>query len=188
MNHICYIFIMEYNGIRNLGISLDARYLYSIDKGNREITVSNNPNFVEEFWPDGICSFAAIVGNNGAGKTSSLLYLIQALEEGNGDKDVAAIIIYKQGDTMCGYIPNGQNIGYSIIPKTSEPWVRVSERPKIDMFYYTSYFRPYTMIHEPGEGELSGVYNASDSWRLIKDYQDYTNVDAQMRTEPIGMH
>lgn len=188
MNHICYIYIMHYNGIENLGISLDSRYTYTVDEEEREITVTENSNYVEGFWPEGIASLVAIVGNNGAGKTSSLLYLIQALEEGNGDKDVAAIIIYKQGDTMYAYIPNGFHYGYGIIPNTSEKWVKVSERPKVNLFYYTSYFRPYTMVHEPGEGELSGVYNASDSWRLIKDYQDYANVDTLMRTEPIGMH
>lgn len=188
MNHICYMFIMHYNGIENLGINLDSRYKYAVDEGKREITVTENPNYIEGLWPEGIASLAAIVGNNGAGKTSSLLYLIRALEEGNGDEEVAAIIIYKQGDTMYAYIPNGFHYGYSVIPNISEKWEQVSERPKVNMFYYTSYFRPYTMVHEPGEGELSGVYNASDSWRLIRDYLDYANVDTLMRTEPIGMH
>lgn len=171
-----------------MGISLDARYSYEVDTENREIIITDNQNYIEGFWPRGIGSLAAIVGNNGSGKTSSLLSIIQALEDGNGEKDVAAIIIYKEGDTLYAYIPEDFHYGYSVIMDINGKYQQATERPRVGLFYYSGYFRPYKSVDVPGEGELSGVYNASDTWKLMKDYQDYSNVDTMSQGETIGMH
>ena len=82
-----------------MGISLDARYLYVADEQQKKIKVSDNPSYVEDFWPKGVASLATIVGNNGAGKTTCLFYLLQALADGSGDNDLNAIIIYKYRDS-----------------------------------------------------------------------------------------
>ncbi len=188
MVEICYFFIQSFRSLHEIGISLDAHYLYSIDKEKREIMIRPNPTYVKGFWSEGISSISAIVGNNGAGKTSALLYMIQALEEGNGEDEVMAIIIYRQNGVLYAYMPESYSYGYSLICDISEPIHLVKQRPRLNIFYYSSYFRPYQNWFEPGEGEFSGVYNASDTWRLIKDYQDYANIDTMHRTESVGEH
>lgn len=188
MVQICYFFIQSFRSLHEIGINLDARYLYSVDTDNREITVKQNPAYMDGFWPDGVSSLSAIIGNNGAGKTSGLLYMIQALEDGNGEEEVMAIIIYRQNGVLCVYMPESYSYGYGIISDIPEPIHKAKQRPRMDIFYYSSYFRPYQNWFEPGEGEFRGVYNASDTWRLIKDYQDYANVDTMHRTESVGEH
>lgn len=171
-----------------MGISLDAHYLYVADEKQQKIKVSDNPSYVEDFWPKGVASLAAIVGNNGAGKTTCLFYLLQALADGSGDNDLNAIIIYKYGDSETLHVYKPEGCDYQIEYKGKSSWIPEQERPTVSLFYYSGYFRPYSSVHEPGDGELAGVYNASDTWKLIKDYQDYSNVDTLHQTETIGFH
>ena len=45
MNHICYFYILKYRSIHNVGISLDARYLYVADEQQKKIMeLSENSN------------------------------------------------------------------------------------------------------------------------------------------------
>lgn len=186
MKHICFFYILRYRSIRNVGISLDAWYRYVVNDSRKTISISEGNRTVSTLWPDGISSFAAIVGNNGAGKTTCMLYMLQALANGSGEKDPEAIVIYQDEEGMHVYIP--QTSGYRLDRRLKDKIHVTTDCPHVDMFYYSSYFRPFRYVHEPGEGELEGVYNASDTWRLIKDYQDYANVDTTYRTEPIGYH
>lgn len=186
MKHICFFYILKYRSIRDVGIILDARYRYVVNEKRKTISITEGNRTASSLWPVGISSFAAIVGNNGAGKSTCMLYMLQTMAQGSGEKDPEAIVIYQDEDGMHVYIP--QASGYSLDKRTQDICRVTYDCPHVDMFYYSSYFRPYQYAHEPGEGELAGVYNASDTWRLIKDYQDYANVDATYRTEPIGYH
>ena len=186
MAKICYFYILNYRSVKNVGISLDSRYLYTVDDKQKTISLKANPNYIEGFWPKGIASMSAIVGNNGAGKTTSLLYMLHLLAKGSRENVPQAIIVYKNSSGLHVYIPEG--CGYKVDEDNSKKCEETSIRPNMEMFYYSAYFRPCLSVHEPGEGELEGVYNASDTWRLVKDYQDYANVDAVYKTEGINFH
>lgn len=170
-----------------MGISLDARYVYEMDEEERVLTIAKNENYVEGFWPEGISSLTALVGNNGAGKTSYLEYLLYMLAEGEHDKDKNAIVVYEEEDGLRAYMPikceyKVQSIDPSIKCTTSH------RRVHTDMFYYSSYFRSYASVSKPGDGELAGVYNATDTWRLVKDLQDYSNLNAISGTKILRRH
>ena len=58
-----------------MGIRLDARYVYEWDDTDEKvlkIRESKSKDNLKGFWPEGVSSLAAIVGNNGTGKTSFL--------------------------------------------------------------------------------------------------------------------
>ena len=185
MNHICYIYIIEYRGIKNVGISLDARYQYDI-KG-KILTIQRNKHYIDGLWNEGVVSLSAIVGTNGAGKTTFLEAMLHMLADGSGEKEVPAIIVYEQNGQLFAYKPN--NCDYNIIgAKTSQNNDRRNGIPNKDMFYFSSYFRPYKSLHNPGEGELAGVYNATDTWKIVNDLQNYSNIDTITKLQSLQLH
>jgi hypothetical protein len=59
-------------------INLGGKYFYTItpreeNENEYDITRKENPNFIENFWGENISLVSAIVGENGAGKTSVLM-------------------------------------------------------------------------------------------------------------------
>lgn len=61
-----------------------------------------------------------------------------------------------------------------------------SGRFTIETFYYSGHFQPY--MGADGEMELAGSYEASDAWLLVKDLEDYSNVDSLHLSEPLYNH
>lgn len=183
MNHIYYIYIIKYRAVHNIGISLDARYLYNMDEKQKSLSIMPNPHYVDGIWPTGISSLSAIVGNNGAGKTTCLEAFLQILADGSGEFSPEAIILYGNQQSLRAYIP--KKCEYNI----QNERIHISQdRPTTGLFYYSSYFRPYTSLHAPGDGELAGVYNATDTWRLVKDLQDYSNIDTNSANNSLAWH
>ena len=179
MNHICYFYIFDYRSIHHLGISLDARYTYEMDEEERMLTIGKNENYVEGFWPEGISSLAAIVGGNGTGKTTFLETMLTVLSGGKGEGVKKVIVVYEDGNRkLRAYKPNDN---YQILyeGKPVEETMLAPQVPNVAPFYYSSAFRPYSKIHIPGDGAIGSAYNATDTWRLIKDLQDYANVKAK---------
>lgn len=173
MKHICYFYIFNFRSIQNLGISLDARYTYEMDEEQKVLTVRKNPKYIDGFWPEGIESLSAIVGENGTGKTTFLETMLSVLSGGNRKGLIDTLIVYDEGKGRLRAYTSVE--GYSVIFEGNDILDK-SLRPKapiVKPFYYSSGFRPFSMVHTPGEGEIGDAYNASDTWRLIRDLQDY---------------
>ena len=184
MNHICYFYIFEYKSLHNMGISLDARYTYEMK--DKVLTVRENEKYVKGLWPEGVTSLAAIVGNNGAGKTTFLEAMLHMLAEGSGVYRPNAIVVYENMGQLSAYMPNGCD--YRIEGVKSVHNGEVSGVPKASLFYYSPYFRPYQSLHIPGQGELKGVYNATDTWKLVNDLLTYSNIDTLTGPQNLRMH
>ena len=165
-----------------MGISLDARYTYAMDEENKVLTVSRNPKYLEGFWPEGINSLSAIVGENGTGKTTFLETMLSVLSGGNKKGLIDTLIVYDEGKgNLRAYTSDvSYQVMYEGTEITKKSWQ--SKVPIIKPFYYSSGFRPFSMVHTPGEGEIGDAYNASDTWRLIRDLQDY-GVDEAKKKE-----
>ena len=153
----------------------------------KKLTVRKNEHYVERLWPDGVVSLAAVVGSNGAGKTTFLEGILHMLAEGSGEKEVPAIIIYEHKGMLCAYMPD--ICDYTIEgAKIMKGGSMTRGIPFKDMFYFSSYFRPYKSLSNPGEGELAGVYNATDTWKLVHDLLTYSNVSTNSGMQSLSMH
>ena len=92
------------------------------------------------------------------------------------------LIIYENRGQLYVYNPKKK----SLKPGTEIKLNVITERERIETLYYSGHFQPYTGAE--GEMELSGSYDASDAWLLIKDLLDYSNVDTMHLQEPIYDH
>lgn len=181
MIHICYAYINHFKCLDNVGIKIDCRYDYHFDAEKRVLTIKKNERFPKGFWGKGVYSLSAIVGNNGAGKSTSLAFLLESLLEGANRDDVDGVLVYEDKGTLRVWGDNVEVI-------TDLPVVRIWAIPKISCFYYCGHFMPYVSYQDMRFSELAGMYNASDAWLLVKDVQSYSNIDTLRMDKPLYWH
>lgn len=181
MIHICYAFIYHFKVLDNVGIKIDSRYDYSYNPDIRELSITENDRFPGDFWGQGLYSLAAVVGNNGAGKSTVMSFLLDALLEGANSKDVKGVLVYERDGVF-------EVWGQDVKIKTKLPCKRITDIPKINCFYYCGHFMPYVSYNDMRLSELSGCYNASDGWLLTKDVQSYANIDTFLFDKPLDWH
>lgn len=179
--HLSFLYVESFYVLKNIGLSFDHRYSFAINDGL--LHISRNNTMPEGFWENGIYSLTAIIGNNGCGKTTAMLLMKQLFVEGSPrQEDAKVLIVYEQQGEL--YIYNTTNIKITtadrIITHTTQ------RRNTIETLYYSGHFQPYTGAE--GEMQLSGCYEASDAWLLIKDLQDYANVDTLQLSSPLYNH
>lgn len=178
--HLAYIYVPSYMVLKNIGLTFDHRYSFSINDGT--LIIDKNMALPDSFWENGIYSLTAIVGNNGCGKTTAMLLMKSLFVEGAPRQDeTKVIIVYEQQGEL--YIYNTTDIKVQSRLCITHP---LQERRPIETLYYSGHFQPYTGLE--GEMQLTGSYEASDAWLLIQDLQDYSNVDTLHLTEPIYNH
>lgn len=181
MMHVCYIYVFSFGFLKNIGLSLDHRFEFKMEGGNLRV-VKREGGLPTHFWNRGVYSLTAIIGNNGAGKTTALRLMKRLFIEGtpkSGDTDV--LIVYEQQGNLYVYNPRG-------IVIDAGPDIHISDmkqRCSIETLYYSGHFQPYTDYEDM---ELSGSYEASDGWLLVKDLQDYSNIDSLHMSEPLYNH
>lgn len=76
MIHICFAYIRRYKALRKVGLRFDSRYNYRFDAGTNVLSISEDENYPKRFLGPGVYSLAAIVGNNGVGKSTSMEFIL----------------------------------------------------------------------------------------------------------------
>ncbi len=181
MIHICFAYICKYKALRNVGLKIDSRYDYQFDIATNILSISEDENYPNGFWGQGVYSLAAIVGNNGAGKSTSMEFILNTLMEGANTHEIEGVLVYEQDGRLLVW---GKNIKVD----TTLPYNIVNRIPKITCFYYCGHFMPYVSYNDLRSTELAGGYNASDGWLLVKDLQSYSNIDSIYMTKPLFQH
>lgn len=181
MIHICFAYIRNYKALRNISLKIDSRNDYSYNAENNSLSISPNPRYPVAFWGMGVYSLAAIVGNNGAGKSTSMEFILNTLVDGANTKEVEGVLVYEQDGKLLVW-------GKDVKVNTHLPFSIVRNIPKITCFYYCGHFMPEVSYNDLRSTELTGCYNASDGWLLVKDLQSYSNIDSLFLTQPLFRH
>ena len=117
-------FLFEKPQIINFG----GKYLFSIDE-NKKISKEENKSYIPNFYnPDSILLLSAIVGKNGAGKSSLLEIISNAL---NSQYGFISTIIFEDNDLI--YISNKSDIKFNF----QNDEIRLNNT--INTFYYSPY-------------------------------------------------
>ena len=191
--HLCYMYIFNYQGkIQNTGLTFNPNYEFSFDDANKTLTIrkSDKP-LPKDFWGEGIYSVTALLGNNGAGKSTVMSAIMEATVDGNGAKgDVEAILVYEniEGDKegKLYYYCNKKNIkvigARNVAPISAYGYEATPI--SIYTFYYTGHFSPHVNA-DIRWSKWGGLYNASDISLLVNDYQTYQHDEGFNMEKPL---
>ena len=180
IKHICYVYIYQYKALHNMELTFDAHYSFHFDKETHVLHIESCNVLPENFWGMGIYAMSSLIGDNGAGKSTAMSFLLDALVSGANKKDVDGIVVYEVDGKL--YVYNNDRFG-KITCKGVE--TIPSKLHKINTFYYSGHFFPYTTSDDLRCFELDGSYIASESCRLVNDAEDYLNIEALHLTLPL---
>ena len=180
MKHICYVYIYRYKALQDVELTFDAHYRFRFNRVARVLHIEPRNVLPDGFWGNGVYSLAGLVGDNGAGKSTAICFLLDALVEGANKKEVDGIVVYEEGGKL--FVYSNKQYG-NITCKGLE--TTTSKLPKINTFYYSGHFFPYTSANDLRCFELAGSYIASEGCRLVCDAEEYLNVEALHFTQPL---
>ena len=185
MIHLCYIYIESYKKLRQVGIAIDSHYQYNLDIQGKCLTIEERTSIPNDFWGAGIHSLSAIVGGNGVGKSTVLRFILEAVIEGSAANDnMQGCIIFEKNGKLYKY---SLNCNLRVIDDGGI-YIIESGKESINTFFYSGHFSPLFDYLDMRTIELAGMYNATDNFRLIKDLQDYSNIDTTHLTNNIQSH
>lgn len=176
MEHICFIYIYSYRKLRNVGVSFDSHYTFRMEENT--LHISKDDSLPESFFGGGIYSVSSLVGSNGAGKTSILRFIMEAVVKGFHDgQGVNGVVVYENGGRLEVFQPQGETdpkIGID----TDVPYKKITRVRSIPVMYYSGHFAPFNDKGDILSSELDGSYIASDQWLLVHDLLSYSNFDS----------
>lgn len=184
MTHLCYVYIESYKRLHQVGVVIDTHYQYNLNLQERSLKIERNNSFPKNFWGNGIYSLSAIVGGNGVGKSTILRFILDAVVEGAADQDLQECIVFERDGTLYKCTRNCE----LKVDGDKEVNIVEIERESINTFFYSGHFSALFDYNDVRTVELTGMYNATDNFRLIKDLQDYSNVDTMHLSNNLQSH
>lgn len=194
--HICYLYIYKYRNLKSVELSLDSHYTYSYNEKEDTLTIEPQDKLPNDFWGSGIYSLTGIFGDNGAGKSTSIRFLLNAVVEGIGGREVDGIVVYECDGQLYIYQNDDDNKSRKLkvsfpsgcLPLPfGKPRV-VANLPTINTFYYSGHFAPEVSYDDLLSVELSGYYNGSISYKMRSDVSKFANTIDSHLTFPISTH
>lgn len=184
MTHLCYVYIESYKRLQQVGVVIDTHYQYQLNLQERYLKIGRNNSIPKHFWGNGIYSLSAIVGGNGVGKSTILRFVLDAVVEGAVDQDLQGCIVLERDGTLYKCTRNCE----LKVDGDKEVDIVEIESGNINTFFYSGHFSALFDYSDVRTVELTGMYNATDNFRLVKDLQDYSNVDTMHLSNNLQSH
>ena len=181
MPHIAYIHINRHDVLENVGMRLDPRYDiraemlplrdYEMHLTRYRVTIGWSSGIEDGFYGEHIQCLTAIVGNNGAGKTSALRFLLNAVVSGSGH-DISGFVVTAEPENgrLCVY--HSEDVRVDIDAQGMD----VQEEggwPEIDTLVYGGHTNILTSVEDIMSVELQGMVNVTEGCLLTMDLQHY---------------
>ncbi len=183
VTHLCYIFINNYKNLSNIGLAIDPRYKFEFDPDKKVLNIERQNILPKDFWGQGIYSLTGIFGNNGAGKSTSIRFILEAIVYGSGAQSVDGIIVCEIDNCLHIYRQDEDiKVTYAGDYETTK------KTDDINPFYYSGYFVPNFNYNNMLSNQLGTYYNASISCRFFNDIGKFANTTDDYRTIPISTY
>lgn len=185
MTHLCYVYIESYKRLQQVGVVIDSHYLYQLNLQDRCLKIGRNNSIPNDFWGIGIHSLSAIVGGNGVGKSTVLRFILDVVVgDSGGTNDLQGCLIFEKDGELCKCsLDCGLNVTWG-----DDVCIDEAEPESLNTFFYSGHFSALFDYIDVRTVELTGMYNATDNFRLIKDLQDYSNVDTMLLSNNLQSH
>jgi energy-coupling factor transporter ATP-binding protein EcfA2 len=102
---IHYFWINHWKYFYHKGVNLSAKYQFHLDSREQQVgksatlTIATNPDFIEDFFEkNNVTNVTALIGKNGAGKSSILNYIKAFFPEGLEAGLSTDLIVYSSGE------------------------------------------------------------------------------------------
>lgn len=200
---IHYLWINKSHYLKDASINLSSRFIFEMEILNageageaRALTIYENPDYIPDFFEkENVKNVTAIIGKNGAGKSSILKYIRHHLPNGvnsDFDDDIIAYEIEEENGTEF-YLLFPDHLGIVVYDKTTlfkiQPFgdipivsLRYSGFPRADFIHY-SYFLEYNEDVTNYSGLLNistTAYLTAARTRIIEENLDNKNIQAQL--------
>lgn len=180
MEHIVFIQINSHKNIPNLGMKFDPQYEvktsmlplrdYEFHHTYFKLSIARKTTIYDGFYGEHIQNITAIVGNNGAGKTSALRFLLNAVVDGSG-KDISGFVVTEtEKQSLCVYHSEDVRVevdSNGIDVRQPGNW------PKIDTFLYSGHVNILSSADDILTTEWQGMVNATEGYLLTADLMHY---------------
>lgn len=186
------MYIFNYQGkIKNTGLTFNPNYEFSFEPakdGSAKSTLTIGRQFFPRaFWGRYVYSVTALLGNNGAGKSTVMSAIMETTVNGYGAKDdVDAILVYENDKGVLSYYCSDYS---KCIIKPKDVSIKLAPEPEprpisINTFYYTGHFSPHVNA-DIRWSRWEGLYNASDTLLLLRDYELKENKEGLSMLPPL---
>lgn len=150
MIRLHYIWFKKYGCYENQGINLSQKYNFSYAPQSNAISVTKNKEYIDGFFGKNI-DVAAIVGQNGTGKTT-LLQFISRLKSGDFIDTECVIVCEIDSKFWAGrYIQENNQITHDELPIKGLPENKC-------LYYYPWYNRPSDESRFPFGSDMRFIY------------------------------
>ncbi|MBP5704103.1 MAG: hypothetical protein J6X12_05310, partial [Paludibacteraceae bacterium] len=141
----------------------------------------------DDFWGKGIWSLTGIFGNNGAGKTTAIKFLLETVVSGYNRDEVNGIVVYETNGEFKIYHNQKFEIERVLTIESTGKHSQVSQlnfSDKIETFFFSGHFSS-VIFKDKFYSNFGGLYNASIVSQFNNDVKMFANTTDNYFNLPI---